>query len=550
MKYRFHKGIFVPLLYFLPAVAALFLFPTQLTWANESKTKRSQHIQIRDTDLPIETGEDIQSLLDEKEAPKTPRVRARKPPAPTAPATGLKISSQATEADEDVVSTPLNRLSSEERSLRDTAIDKIVIAAFTIELENKKERKFFQKSVDEVQRTLVDELNQKSYLEVSALDQTLSLDDTKNTIKDTARETGADGVVAGEIRQNQVVLALRSGQSGRTLSRWTVPYAPPLTEETFKNLMLDIVEIIVNGLPYRGFVTAKNGRQLKLNIGKSQGVKVGQKLRAFEFGGESPTFSSPQKVLGEIEITRVANQAAIGKAIGDKKIPLFAKIAFDIQGRSAVTNLKYRYYENFWASLMTEFLYLDTVVDPITASTSKRLFQLSLSPFFGFGCGKGGFAFFGRAGVASNTASEVLFLIGDGSYEFYRSVSERKGWILSGGLQYRRYQVKEVVPNGLVKTHWALPYGEAFFHYAISPRTKFIASGKLMAPVITQDEVLGTGNLLSFGAGATLGIRLDLSPQLGVEQTLTYERLFVGLENNVNLAEAQFGLRVRLFHVF
>ncbi|MBX9767745.1 MAG: hypothetical protein K2X47_10775 [Bdellovibrionales bacterium] len=539
--------------------------------------KRSNSITIQATDLPVESGENIGSnspeltptrraarpskkVSPQKKTPVKAELPKPKPPTrrkgtpvvtPIATTEATPSTGAGSTTEEEATTVPVKDLTPEERKQRESAIDKIVVATFRIDLENKKEIRFFKKSVDEIQKVLVEELNQKSYLAVSPLNQNLSLDEGRDTYKDTARETGADGIVAGEIRQNHVILSLRSGQSGRVLSKWTVPYVHPVTEGSFKDLMSDLVEVIVNGLPYRGFVTARKGRQVKINIGKSQALNIGQRIKVFEFVGDQNTFSSPQKILGEIEITRIASQAAIGKIIGDKKIPLFSKVAFDFEDFKASTDVKYRYYEDGWASLGAEFLYLDTVVDPATLSTSKRLFQLSLSPFLGVGVGKKNFAFFGRVGVASNPSSDVLFLIGDASYELLRTTKEKMGWIFSGGLQFRRYQVTEnIVVAGLAKTQWILPYGEAYFHYTFSPRTKFFGAGKVLFPAMTQDEVLGSSNLMSFGIGATVGMRLDIGSRIGVEQTLNYERMFMSLANNTVLGEAQFGLRIRLFRMF
>lgn len=547
---------------------------TQTSFAQKKKSsqKRSNDITIQATDLPVESGENIRGSQQterrtERQPKKTPRKKDNAPKTPSQPSkasvrakefagpapttTSPGAPSTGTTGEEEATTVPVKDLTPEERKQRESAIDKIVVAVFRIDLENKKEVKFFKRSVDEIQKVLVEELNQKSYLDVSPLNQNLSLDEGRDTLKDTARETGADGIVAGEIRQNHVVLSLRSGQSGRVLSKWTVPYVQPLNDNTFKDLMSDLVEVIVNGLPYRGFVTAKKGRQVKINIGRSQALKIGQRIKIFEFVGEQNTFSSAQKIIGEVEIGRIAAQAAIGKIVGDKKIPLFSKVAFDFEEFKASTDVKYRYYEDTWASMGAEFLYLDTVVDPATLSSSKRLFQLSLSPFLGIGFGKKGFAFFGRVGAANNPSSDVLFLIGDASYEFLRIAREKMGWIFSGGLQFRRYQVTELIPGaGLAKTQWILPYGEAYFHYPFSPRTKFFGSARLLVPAITQDEVLGTSNLTSFGLSATIGMRLDIGARLGIEQTLNYERMFVSLPNQTVLGEAQFGLRIRVFRLF
>lgn len=436
---------------------------------------------------------------------------------------------------------------------QETAVEEILVPYFIIATKQRDIRTVLAERRERIQQLLTIELNRKSYLEAKTVAREVARNGDVNILRSFRASSGA--VLTGEFDGLILKLSLRSTMSGRSLMDWSIPIPVPLDDSSEKNFLEDIVDSIVTDFPYRGYVISSKDNLVKLNLGKKQALSVGTKLTVFEFEGDDPDFSSPKKNLGDVIITQVAPNEAVGTFRGKSGgVPNFAKVAFEEQKVKSDAYIENRNYSRFWLSAGTEYMYLDTQVsDQTNNSLKRRQYQLSLTPFYKIGGGAGRFQ--GEASYASAVGDKatVSFILAQFTYEYLRFNFNRWGLVTSigiGGSQYTS-QPKANAVNPPVSTYSASVITEQHVQWVASPRTKVFGSLQLKIPTFSNDEINGDGvPFVSYGFRLHGGLRLDLSNLVAVENTISSQVMHYVFQDARALDEGSLGINLKALFKF
>jgi hypothetical protein len=439
--------------------------------------------------------------------------------------------------------------------VKESAVDRIVVALFKANLKDPRLKKEWETRREDFQQVFALMLGEQSYLEVTTTPSEYELNEDKDMIKDEARETGVDGVLVGEYRGTTLELAVRSGATGRQLARYTIP-VPPLSDRTERQFFTAAVQAVVLGFPYRGFVLATKDERAKLNLGKKQALQVGTKLEVFEFEGLRPSFSSPQRKIGTLRITKINPDSAIAVVTSNSEpIRPYNKVAFAKLATPGEIKAETRVHTGPWVTAGILYNYLDTQVSSDARTLQHRIYQLPLTPFITAGLGYSRFAANIAFGNASNTSNKVQFVVGDASYEVFPWKLGNKALITSLGAHYYSSKVTlntpdqatQPVPYPLVSfTNYSGLLSEAL-SWVTSQQTKLFAEAKLLYPYFSTDAENGSSSAFgSFGFAGEAGLRVDVSKIFSIDGGLTGRFLRIALQTGDGISELQFGFFARV----
>ena len=161
---------------------------------------------------------------------------------------------------------------STETAERETAVDTVLVGKFRIKTDGPRGASL-ESSIGEFQALITQYLETRSYWTTRQIDTELTLGAENGDVKSLSSESQFAAVLLGEFRNRYLRMRLRRISTGRTLISWTVPLPERIDGVTVKTLVKDVVDEIISSLPYRGFVIARKGRQIKINLGKSQALK-------------------------------------------------------------------------------------------------------------------------------------------------------------------------------------------------------------------------------------------------------------------------------------
>ncbi len=439
---------------------------------------------------------------------------------------------------------------------KETAIDRLVVSLFKANVKDKKLAALWNQRREDFQQIFLITLNERSYLDAAISNNEYSLREDKDTILDEARDSGVDGVLVGEYQGTTIEMALRSGATGRTLARWSIP-ASKLGDQGDRVTISQAVKAVVVEFPYRGFIIGTSGSEAKLNLGRRHGVKVGTHLEIFELQGSKPNLSSPKKILGELKITRVNPDEAVGEVIRSYfPITPYSKVAFSQSGEKEDLDsaIDTRYNDRLWLTVAGEFNSLDTQLSDDASNLRKRQYQIPISPLMAFGLGYHRLSLEAALGSANNTSNKVNYLIGDGTLEIKSFRSGYKAFIASLGAHYEKFTAN-VQPGATLPLTTITSYSpllEIRAQFTTSPATKIFGTLGIMYPYFSSDPDNGsTNSSLSGGFSLQTGVRVDLSRHLGVESGAhgRYIRMIME-QSKFETAEIMFGFFTRMLILF
>lgn len=434
---------------------------------------------------------------------------------------------------------------------RSSAIDRVVVSVFEAKTKSPGLRKKWNKKKVKFQQEFIRKLNRQSYLEVVGTKARLKLKTKSKVLKKTARKKGVDGVIVGAYNGQTIEMALRSGKTGRNLATWSIPVDPQ--KKSYADVLELATQSIVTGFPYRGFVLRVRRGKVTLNLGKRYSVKPGTVLRVFEFDGKKPTFSSPQKTIGEVVVLKAKNDTAIAKIKkGKKQIKTFSKVGFAPVDVVWENKLETRTHYGFWIGLGTEFFFLDTQVSDLTNDLSKRVYQIPVSPFPIAEIGYGPVRISASTGSASNSSNNVRFTKGEATLELLSFGGSKWGYIASIGAQYTNYAV-EVLSGAtfpLIATTSLAPVIELRAQRLLGGTSLWWYAGKLLYPVMASDADNGSSSqFASMGLNLETGVRMDLASMVAIEMGLKAQAVRQGYQNG-DLIETQYGIFIRGLGLF
>ena len=439
---------------------------------------------------------------------------------------------------------------STETAERETAVDTVLVGRFRIKTDGPRGASL-QSGIGDFQSLMAQYLETRTYWTTRQIDTELTLGADNNDVKALSSESQFTAVLLGEFRNRYLRMRLRRVSTGRALISWTVPLPPRLDKESMKALVKDVVDEIVSSLPYRGFVIARKGRQIKINLGKAQALKKGEDLEIFEFEGRN--FGREREHLADVTVVKIAPEAAIAEVPEDVQIPLYSKVGFRDLKSTNFPDIDEKYFRSFWLGAGGDMLFVDTQASDTTPELQQRVYQLTLSPFMTVAGGYGAISVRASVGGAENASSKVSFLFVDGGYEFLRRSNEKFGFVTSLGLGLQKYTASNKpgaeFPLTSSQAYW--PYIEQLLVYSLSNRSRISVGGQLQIPKFSSDSLNGSSQAIgSFGFQTQLALRLLFADDFGVENGITYQYSQFRLQDGQGVAEAIFGINFKTLYKF
>ena len=434
-------------------------------------------------------------------------------------------------------------------SAQETTVSKIAVAKFDVE-----KRKRAPIPVDEMQQAITKVLNERSYVDAVILDKVVGPQEDSSRVVDITKARGVDAVLTGEFGADSLKMSLRTGLTGRSLVRWTFPTGSVLKDRSKQAAFLkDIVDTIVRDFPYRGFIMFVKGENVQLNMGSRHAIRPGVRLSVFEFDGQKPTFSSPKTQLGEVVISKVSANLAIGKIKSKSgNIRRFAKVDIFVAQAVNIQEHEVRYSRKAWVGAGFDFQFLDTQT-PDGDDMKQRRYKLTLSPFIRVSGGLGRLAGSLSLGSASNDSNSVRFMMFQASYEaFQAELGDETSMITSAGMTYSNYSASPkagaAAPLVSLTSYSALI--EQAVHYKVTASTRFFGFGQLLYPYYATDEInKASAPFTSFGFGVGGGLRIYLFPNFAVESQIA-TRLSNWSMTGGSIQEIQYGLTLQGVYFF
>ncbi len=436
-----------------------------------------------------------------------------------------------------------------QRTAKETAIDRLVVTRFAVNLKNKKNKQALTQFNPKFQSMIAQKLETKSYLKTTQFPKSISTQRRSKDYKKIAKLSGADGILAGAIDDKAVRIVLRSGSTGRRIAIWTHALPQSLNKKTMTKLAQKIVDSVVVTFPYRGFIVGRRRDEVKINLGKKQALKKGALLNVFEFQGKKPTLTSEKRKLGQVKIVKIGKDAAVAKIKNkSKKLPLYSKIAFNKNSTEPPTEVNQRYFDGMWGTLGTDFVFIDSYPSERNGDLDQRLYQLTLSPFLVAGFGWNKFVSEIKFGSGESDNNTVQFIMSEMSYEVFSYSWKNLGFIASPGVYYSNYTSSQKPDTELPLTNQTTTTGmiEGRLQWDITPRARVFGNFSILYPVISSDPVNGSSSMQSNGSKGGLGLRIDLSNHVSVEQVLGSQFIRYFFEDLTTVEESHFSLNTRL----
>lgn len=461
---------------------------------------------------------------------------------------------------------------------RETSISRMMIPIFKARVLNKNLEDGWNKKAREIQQNLVNLFNSKSFLEAAPTNRDYSFDANEKTIINETQQDGGDSILLGEFQGQSLELSVKTATTGRTLAQVSVPVLD-FSHQSTQNITAPIVDAVVASIRYMGFIVAIHGNEAKINVGKSQGVQPGTKFEIFDFIGGKPTFSSDTHKIGELKVTKVANNSALGEtvAIGGPVLP-YSKLqllASEAQKspviekaqteRSAEKNSEknveenpdhtaYRESPGLWTSLGLGFFYVDTEVTAgASSSIQERIFEVPLSPCLDVGLGYSHLSIEALVSSLSNSSSNVTFLQGTAWFQLYSVSSKKLEMLTSLGVYYSQYSVtqNQNPTNLLISTSTYSPVFEERIHWLTSPKSKYYGALRGYFPVMANDAVNGSSaTAKSFGVGAELAWQHSWAKHAAITLGAQSHYFITQTQSGAGINEFEYSLFTRLSLLF
>ncbi len=400
-------------------------------------------------------------------------------------------------------------------------------------------------------RDIAGALSLKSFYLANCLDERPALGAPTPVFIHLAEQHRVDAILTGALVGERMIMILYSGRSGRAIADYKLDIPASLTEEGRKRAVDGVVDLLVQGAPYRGFATLVDSNDVHVNLGSRHGIAEGQILQVFEFAGSQPTFASSKTILGTVVITKVKSpELAIGRIVDrfDQRrgpFPAFTKVSHvDVEpprqsasARMAMEGL------GFLAGI--EMLSIKT--RPAGPDFANRAYTLNSTPFVNFGIGAE--KWFGQFwyGRASNPDESVSYVAVIAAYQLKYWGGFRSGFSFSVGGAISQFSAATKVKTAVVEltdSSRYSPYFEFRYQWVPNQRFRLFTSVETFYPFVSSDQdsaMLPT----SMAFGLTPGLRFSINDWISAEGGVHLQHLSLPLQENRGVTEAQTGFFVR-----
>lgn len=424
-------------------------------------------------------------------------------------------------ADEDALS-----LDAPKRSPRETAIRKVGVATFAAS------GGLAPDQAASLTRQLANDLTAMSYLEASAVSGSAEKSARSPLLK-AVNDAGLDGVLIGLVSPDGAKVTLLS-RAGDVLATISLDRDVSLANDgQVKAVSRALVDEVARAIPYRGFVTRRVGQdQYEINLGKKQGLLVGQRFRLFDFAGG--TFASPRQDICEVEVVEVSDSTAVIVPTGAADVKPFAKVGFNenARGMSVPQQVETRGYARFGGGLLN----ISGTGDP---KYVDRAYNVSSAPGFLLGGGWNKWVVDILFAQAKGEDTDLVYtevIANNRLFETpFGGLNRFSVW--AGGRVARvSITTKRNVVTPLESTTSISPEFEARLDRVIKgPVRGFIAASAYFPIFVSGMQT--SALLFSYGIGGDAGLSLDLSQRLFLDVGARYHLLRRPVEGQTSVNE-------------
>lgn len=500
--------------------------------------------------LAVAYSTQIPSISDARESKKKTVSKKSKPSSKAKKSTSKRNQRSKKSARKGTKTKSKRRKKSKSKvySPKDTIIGSIGVFEFHVNTKRPKLKAFLNKNQRNLSRVVSDLLNKNSSIYAKSMGRVFKRGKKQPKYR-------VSGIITGHFKGNVAHVQLRNTSQMRVLAEWSIPLERELSGQTLEKLSNDVVDAVINSIPYQGWVTTVSGDKVKLKLGRGHTIKKGDKLRLFQFASKKPTFSTQQELLGEVTITKINKQVAIGTLATeeDQTVPVFAKVALKGSKLSYFYDSKKRYGRRWWAAAGGQGSFFNTQSTNTDLAISRRLYQIILSPFINFAGGYKKFAMDVSYGFLGNENQETEFTFFDGSYEFSSWVDNKYGYVITLGFGGSNISVtpKPGQATTLNKSSSLYFSGQQYINWVFSPRGRIFVHAGLLYPIYSIDPENGQ-NLAHFSVGARggVGLRVHASDNIAFETSIVNDYSLLTFQGDRTIAESHFTIGTKVYTFF
>lgn len=429
----------------------------------------------------------------------------------------------------------------------------MTVSLFSGKAKDPSLNKLWLKRRGDFQKALTDKLNARSSFQSTSTQSEYGLDSSLDQIISETQSAGGDGALIGEFDGQNLKISIIGTLSEGSLATFGVPIIN--LNGDINEMASSLANAIMAKFRYTGFIISTHKNEAKINIGRNQGAKVDALYAIYDFVGDAPTFSSPIHKVGELQITRVGDNAALGKiTVATMAITPYLKVQLMHQHKQLVTRetkeVKKESQNGFWISAGAEFLSINTVVkNGNPALIQQRMFEVPITAAGALGLGYSRFSLDVLYSNFSNSSNNVTYFEGTGRAQIYSVKTASMILLSSLGFFYSQYGVTPA-PNPsalLVATNTYAPLLEERFQWA----TDIYFSAQLYLPLFSNDSANGGSALTqSFGGGLEAGWRYGLTEKIKFDLGARSHFFSISTQSGAGIQEFEFSLLAHMVYVF
>lgn len=400
----------------------------------------------------------------------------------------------------------------QQTSNRETAIRNLGVAPLTVFSGLSKSISAAQ--AEELSKNIAAELTQKSFLTASYVQAPVGLSkQSKPVLAKAVSSANKDALVVGDLLPGGFNIWIIS-RSGSRLGNKKIPMKiRALTAASMKTIAAQIVDEVVHLVPYRGFLTRETEDGVfELNMGADHGLKVGQRLRVFEF--ETGSLESRRDDRGEVEVIEVSGKTSLVEVMSDiNQIRVFQKVGFDELARGMVVDQQIP--KRGFATVGVQLLSIDGSSKP---GEQSRSYTLDSTPAFSIGVGIGQFSLQGLLAQAKNDDLDLVFTEILGLYKFRDKQNGLNRLTYSLGARLVRFGVttRRNVVAPLESSSSIAPVADVRYERLVGGPIRLFASAALYYPMFNSGNGAGGSLFSSFGINGSAGSMIDISSRWSV----------------------------------
>lgn len=374
----------------------------------------------------------------------------------------------------------------------------------------------------QLSKLVAEGLSFSTYLKAQTIDVALGLNESRQTLVQTAQRTSNDGILSGQAKRigKTLVLELQlySGMNGYRLDRYTVPLTTSLRSEGSRRQLAEAVVLeMARGFPYRGFATQVLDGKIEVNLGEAHGVVPGSRLRFYEFTEPQNGFKSDRRWVGDAKVVELKGEAlSVAEPIGsESKIERYHKVALPDQKMAmamATPAVDSRGVGYIGAELVT----ID--VESVAPEYADRIFQMTSAPGFSIGLNVKNWELDLMFAQARNDNVDVAYAeskLAKQAYDGYYNGFQLRG-LLGGRVAHYNVTTRRTIQNRVPTTTVISPLVEGQADYMIGAGVRLLSALYFIYPVLSTGQKFET-TFYNIGGGARLGIAVDITPIVGLE---------------------------------